>query len=151
MDAVHEIARLIGDIVGGALVAGTILGIFVGPVYIRTRERERQRKLLQETLQMAYDRGQPLPPELVEALQSSAAHQLNLPTRERDLRRAIILLAVGLGFAGLGAGMGWGIYHGSDVGGQIVGGIVAGCGAIPAFLGLAYLILWMTRSGSRRS
>jgi len=61
---------------------------------------------------------------------------------DADLRRAVVLVAVGLGLVGLGAGF---VYAIPGEGGAIPGGIIAGAGAIPGFIGLAYLVLWLAR------
>src|SRR5450631_895670 len=115
-----------------------ILGLSIGPRYIRSRERAR----LYDLMRVAYEKGQPVPPELIASLTSepveAAGSERNSGT-DRDLRRAIVLIAVGLGLGGLGLGMGYGISFASEVGGAVVGGIIAGSGAIPAFIGLAYL------------
>ena len=100
---------------------------------------------------MAYEKGQQVPPELIDALQGSAERVVTVPTRQRDLRRAILFIAVGLGFVGLGAGLDYGISFANDTGGAITGGAVAGFGAIPLFIGLAYLVLWLAKSGSAKA
>jgi len=139
----------------GVLVAlifwGFVGSIILVPIYLRTRDRERGRKLLHETLRLAYEKGQPVPAELIEALQANTDRPANLPTRERDLRRAVIFLSFGIGLAGLGAGLYYGISFASETGGAITGGAVAGLGAIPGFIGLAYLVLWLAKSGSAKS
>jgi hypothetical protein len=120
-----------------------VLGLAVGPRYIRSRERGK----LYDLMRAAVDKGQPLPPELVASLTAEAETQTTPASgSDRDLRRAIVLIAVGLGLAMLGGGLGWGISLASPIGGAITGGIIGGVGAIPGFIGVAYLILWaMTR------
>jgi hypothetical protein len=120
-----------------ALVAAAI----VAPGYFRHRDRTQ----MQETLRVALEKGQTLPAELVAALQSSVAAK-TIPTRENDLRRAIVLIAVGLGMCGLGFGLWQGIGIYDDGGAYITGWCVAGVGAIPGLIGVAYLILWATKS-----
>ena len=101
-------------------------------------------------MRTAYEKGQPVPPELIASLTAEEPEASPSPTQDRDLRRAVVLMAVGLGLAGLGLGLGWGISFASDIGGAVTGGIIAGIGAIPGFIGLAYLILWLVgRRGSR--
>jgi hypothetical protein len=127
-----------------------VLGLALGPRYIRSRERQR----LYEVMRTAYDKGQPVPPELIASLTEEKTDAPTLgaarPGADRDLRRAIVLMAVGLGLGGLGFGFGYGISFASRVGGAVVGGIIAGTGAIPAFIGLAYLILYMARPRAPR-
>jgi hypothetical protein len=124
--------------------------IILGPRFMRYRERTH----MQEVLRTAYERGQPVPPEVVAAMQSSVSLPPPTPTRESDLRRGIVLIFAGVGIMVLGAGIGWGIYQvGSDEGGYITGASIVGGGAIPTLIGVAYLILWSmgrkTPSGSR--
>jgi hypothetical protein len=121
-----------------------IIAVVIGPIWIGHYFRARERSQLHETLRIAYEKGQPPPPELIEKLTDDGWS----PARVRggadaDLRRAVVLIAVGLGLAGLGLGLGWGISLASDVGGAITGGVIAGVGAIPGFIGVAYLLLWM--------
>jgi hypothetical protein len=126
-----------------------ILGLAIGPRYIRSRERTR----LYDLMRTAYEKGQPVPPELIASLTSESAEtpapELRGGGTDRDLRRAVVLIAVGVGLGGLGLGMGYGLSFASDVAGGIVGGIIAGAGAIPAFIGFAYLLLYL--AGNRRA
>jgi hypothetical protein len=124
-------------------VLALVLGLAIGPRYIRSRERTR----LYDLMRTAYEKGQPVPPELIASLTAEPVEATQTPSRgagtDRDLRRAIVLIAVGLGLGGVGLGMGYGLSFASDVAGGIVGGIIAGSGAIPAFIGLAYLLLYL--------
>jgi hypothetical protein len=65
----------------------------------------------------------------------------------------VVLIAVGLGLCGLGLGLGWGIgmVSGSEGSGAIVGGVIAGTGAIPGFIGVAYLFLWLVGRGEHKA
>ncbi len=92
-----------------SMIVGVVFWVFLAavilvPVYLRYRDRGR----LHETLRIAYEKGQPVPPELIEALQSNVA-PAQPSTPDRDLRRGIVLVAVGLGFAGLGYGLWYGL------------------------------------------
>jgi hypothetical protein len=53
------------------------------------------------------------------------------------------LIAVGVGLSILGLGLGYGISMASPLGGWITGGAIAGAGAIPGMIGIAYLLLWL--------
>lgn len=111
-------------------VFGTITAIIVGPTYFKTRERRD----MQKTVRAAIDKGQSLPPEVIEALSKEAAR--NIPSRTRDIRRGVIWLAVGVGMAAFSLinryNDGW-----SDDGSN---GLL-GLAAVPATVGLAYLVL----------
>jgi hypothetical protein len=129
-----------------------IIAIVIGPLWIRSYFAARERAQMHETLRVAYEKGQPVPPELIEKLTAAAPRQAyggaNAP--DADLRRAIVLIAVGLGLIGLGAGLFWGFMYVSPVAAGIIGGSTGGAGAIPGFIGLAYLVLWLAkRSGPR--
>jgi hypothetical protein len=127
-----------------------LAGIIIGPRFMRYRERVH----MQEVLKTAYERGQPIPPEIINAMQSSVTTPAPIPTRESDLRRGIVLIFAGVGIMVLGLGLGWGITEvGGEEGGYITGASIVGGGAIPALIGVAYLVLWTlgrkTTTGSR--
>ncbi len=153
MTDIPDVAMLTGAVqllIFWAFVLVLVLGLALGPRFIRSRERQK----LYDVLRAAYEQGQSPPPELLEALgQSDAAPREGPPqdAQSRDLRRAVVLMAVGLGVAGLGMGLGSGLAFASHVAGAIVGGILVGCGAIPGFIGVAYLMLWLVGRGGRQA
>ncbi len=117
-------------------VFGTITAIVVGPSYLKSKERRE----MQATVRAAIDKGQPLPPEVIEALGKEASK--NIPSRTRDIRRGIIWLAVGVGMAAFslindlrGFGDDW-----NDGGSHFDGGLL-GLAAIPITIGLAFIVL----------
>lgn len=108
-----------------------IAAIAIVPSYLKSKER----KEMQATLRAAIDKGQPLPPEVIEALSKD---NIKAPaTAARDLRIGVILLAVSIGIALFG-------YAFSFVGGfeeaKAVAPIV-GLSAIPGMIGVAFCIL----------
>jgi hypothetical protein len=112
-------------------VFGTITAIVVGPTYLKTRERRD----IQQTVRAAIDKGQALPPEVIEAMSKDVTK--NLPSRSRDLRKGIIWLAVGIGIAAFGVvsdmgGNGWN--------GGVDNGLL-GIACIPVTIGLAFIVL----------
>jgi len=120
-----------------AVVFGSIVAIILGPGYFKSRERRE----LQATVRAAIDKGQPLPPEVIEAMGKEATK--NVPSRTRDIRRGIIWLAVGIGIAafGLVGDLGWG---GDDWGGNAgahIGNGLLGVACIPVTIGLAFIVL----------
>jgi hypothetical protein len=140
-----EMAGAMGTLIFWGLIVAMILGLALGPRYIRSRERTR----LYDLMRTAYEKGQPVPPELIASLTSEPVDASDpvAPYRgsgaDRDLRRAVVLIAVGLGLGALGLLLGAGIGVASQIGGAITGGVIAGSGAIPAFIGLAYLLLYL--------
>ena len=118
-------------------VFGSITAIVVGPTYLKSKERRE----IQTTVRAAIDKGQPLPPEVIEALGQEATK--NLPSRSRDIRRGIIWLAVGIGMAAFGIVSGNG--GGDDWGngpfrGNFDNGML-GIACIPVTIGLAFIVL----------
>jgi hypothetical protein len=149
-EGMEHIEAIAMNLIFWGFVLLLVLGLALGPRYLRSRERQR----LYEVMRIAYEKGQPVPPELVASLTRQEAESAGSPSGawpDRDLRRAVVLIAVGLGLAGLGLGLGYGISFASGVGGAVVGGIIAGSGAIPGFIGVAYLILWLAGGRGRRS
>jgi len=130
------------------MVLGVVFWTFVAavvlvPIYLRYQDRQR----MHETLRIAFEKGQPVPPELITALQSNIAPR-QPTTPESDLRKAIILIATGLGLCVLAYGLWYGLMSVSDTAAYISGGSVAGAAAIPGLIGVAHLVLW---AGRRRS
>ena len=113
-------------------VFGTITAIIVGPTYLKSREKRE----MQTTVRHAIDKGQDLPPELIDAMTRDVASKL--PSRTRDLRRGVIWLAVGIGFAAFSylSNLGW-----SDHDIQEATAAMMGQAAIPATIGLAFIVL----------
>jgi hypothetical protein len=112
-------------------VFGSLTAIVVGPNYLKARERRE----VQKTVRMALDKGQPLPPEVIDALSKDITRRL--PSRTRDIRNGVIWLAVGFGIAAFSLvsnSMSW------DGRGNIDDGLL-GIACIPATVGLAFLVL----------
>jgi hypothetical protein len=119
-----------------AIVFGSIVSIILGPGYLKSRERRE----LQETVRAAIDKGQPLPPEVIEAMGKEATR--NVSSRTRDIRRGIIWLAVGVGLAAFGfiGEMGWSNDSWGD-GPAHIGNGLFGLACIPTTVGLAFIVL----------
>jgi hypothetical protein len=136
----HAVIGEITGLVMGVVFWGLIAAVVLVPMYLRYKDRGR----LHETLRLAYEKGQPVPPELFDALQSGVT-----PTRpwtpESDLRRGLVLMGVGLGLVGLGYGIWYGLMIVNQTAAYVGGGCTAGAGAIPGLIGVAYIVLWATR------
>ena len=113
-------------------VFGTITAIAFGPAYLKSREKRE----MQATVRHAIDKGQQLPPELIDAMTKDVASKL--PSRTRDLRRGVIWLAVGIGIAAFGflSDLGWDHNEMDNIGNGLLG-----VAAIPATIGLAFIVL----------
>ena len=104
-----------------------IAAIVLGPRYFRNKERQD----LQQTLRAAIDKGQPLPPEVIDAL---SKENIKAPaTAARDLRVGVILLAVSLGIALFGYMVSFAEMDAFYP--------IAGSAAVPGMIGLAFIIL----------
>jgi hypothetical protein len=109
------------------IICGSIASLFIVPRYFRNREREK----MQDTIRAAIDKGQQLPPELIEAMTRDVRRAPS--TRQRDVRLGVIWLAIALGLGALG----W-------VGGEFTDdnlNAAVACAAIPGVIGLAFIVL----------
>lgn len=95
--------------------------------------RHKNRIALQETIQRALAKGGELSPELIERLAGPR------PGPHADLRKALIWMAVGLGFVFLG------VFIPDDDSTAVIG-----VGSFPLLIGVAYLIIWKFTAGSDR-
>ncbi|BDG02106.1 DUF6249 domain-containing protein [Anaeromyxobacter oryzae] len=95
--------------------------------------RNRTAHLRHETIRLALEKGQPLPPELLAAPRRE-------PDPTRDLRWGLILL-------GLGAGLGLFLFSLPDA------RQAAGVGLVPGLLGAGFLVTWLVtgRAGAGRA
>ena len=103
-----------------------IAAIVIVPGWLKSQERSD----MQNTLRSAIDKGQPMPPEVIDALTKNVKVA---PSSISDLRTGIIWVGVGLG---LGA-FGYITSYEWDEGFHVMGGI----GAIPAIIGLTFIVL----------
>lgn len=130
-----ELGESVNGVVGTLAFFGFLTAIIIIPRWLKSRDRRE----LQQTLRMAMEKGQPLPPEAVEAIASDTKAP---PSPERDLRGGVILLAVGLGIAIFG----WMVGFKED---DAVYPII-GIGSIPAMIGLALIALGLFGRGRQR-
>lgn len=108
--------------------------IVVVPRYLKSLERQK----MAETLRAAIEKGQPLPPEMINVLTADVKPP---PSPQRDLRRGMILLAVALALVVMGLLIGQGEPDATYP--------MIGLAAIPGFIGLAFIA--MSRLGRDRS
>ncbi len=121
--------------IGSIMFFGMIAAIVIVPRWFRVREREA----LQATLRAAIEKGQPLPPEVIDAISRDARQ---VPSASRDLRTGIVLLCVAAAFAAMGIAGGY--YGEGDLDAM---GWLIGVGAFPGFVGLAFLIMAFVNRG----
>jgi hypothetical protein len=108
-----------------------LTAIIVIPAQLKSKERER----MHETIRIAYEKGQPVPPELIDLLQRGGTGPDLRTSPDRDLRRAVVLIGVALGLVAMSFAIG--AMHGEEA----HYGVLAGA-AIPGFIGLGFLVLW---------
>ena len=106
------------------VIGGTIAWI--------TYYRFRRRREVQETIRVAIEKGQELPTEFLETISSPK----DRPKKDQDLRRGVVLIAVGLGIAAFG------VLLGDD---DSVRPLLS-IGSIPFLIGLALTALWILRT-----
>ena len=121
----NDIPAILGTLIPFAFIA-MVAAIVLVPRYLKSRERIQ----LQQTLQSAIQAGQPLPPEVVEAI---TADRKPPPSPQRDVRTGVIWLAVAvaMGAFGVAAGM-----DDPDAGYWLLG-----MAAFPGFIGIAFIVL----------
>ncbi len=103
--------------------------VIIVPRYLKSREQEG----LQATLRAAIERGQPLPPEVIDAITREAKP---IAAPGRDLRRGIVWIGVAAGFVGLAYAMGYTDTDASDAFWPLIG-----VAAFPGFIGAALLVI----------
>jgi hypothetical protein len=106
-----------------------IAALVIVPRYFRSQERQK----VAETLRVALERGEPLPRELIEALQSETVAKGLPASPQRDIRTGVIWLSIGMAFVALGVAVSFdepdALYP------------LLGVGAFPTFIGLAFILL----------
>ena len=125
-------------IISPIMLFAMIAAIVIVPKWLRTREREA----LQATLRTAIEKGQPLPPEVIEAISRDARP---VPTAGRDLRTGIVLVCVAAAFATMGLLANY--YSDGDF--EATGWLI-GVAAFPGFVGVAFLIMALVNRGNRK-
>jgi hypothetical protein len=108
-----------------------IAAIVIMPRYFRSQERQQ----MAELMKVAIERGQPLPPEVVEAMSSNVRASGPPPSPQRDLRTGLIWLGVAVGLASLGLALS---FEEPDALFPLLG-----CAAFPGFIGVAFIVMWL--------
>ncbi len=107
-------------------VTGTVFGFTAVIVGLVAYARHRTQRLRHETIRLAIEKGQALPPDLLDAARPPGDR-----SAERDLRRGLVLVAVGLG---VGLFLALAPFSGADQNWSI--------GFIPGLIGVAYLVAY---------
>jgi hypothetical protein len=96
---------------------------------------------MQETIRAAIERGQPLPPEMLDLMTRDSRPA---PSAARDMRAGIIWLGIAVGIAVFGFMVG----YSSDA--EEARYPLMGIAAFPGFIGVAYLIVALFNRGKGR-
>ncbi|WP_446830249.1 DUF6249 domain-containing protein [Candidatus Foliamicus sp.] len=126
------------EFMGGVIGITAVFFVF-GPLVLLTMipiawmffkfKRDRD---IQSTLRTALEKGAQVPAELLERISDPKVQ----PKKDQDLRRGVVLIAVGLGIGAFGY----------LVGEDDAFGPLAGIGSIPLLIGLGLTLLWVLRS-----
>jgi hypothetical protein len=107
-----------------------IICVVVGPIWISSYFKSRERQRLHDTLRLMVENGQPVSGELLDSLNTGGKPRKT----PNDLRRGVILTSIGVGLAACG------LVAGLTGDGDAVGPFL-GLGAFPGFIGLGFVIL----------
>ncbi len=114
---------MVEELIPIALFAAIALIFFI-VLYFKQRSRAE----MQQTIRLALEKGNELTPEIISQLGEPE------PSKNRDLRRALIWLALAVGLALCG-------FFVPDPSGNALRGTLAGA-AFPFAIGVAYMIMW---------
>jgi hypothetical protein len=103
-----------------------VAALVLVPAYLRSKERQK----MADALRLAIEKGQTLPPDIVDTLNATAKLP---PSPQRDLRVGIIWMGVAIGLAAFGIALG---FEEPEATFQLVA-----IAAFPGFIGLAFLVL----------
>jgi len=109
--------------------------VLIAPRYFKSVERRK----MADTLLAAIEKGQQLPPEMIEAMTSDSGK--SVPSPQRDLRVGLVWMGIAAGFVALGVAVSFeepdALYP------------LLGCAAFPGFIGLAFLIMFLVSKDRR--
>jgi len=108
-----------------------LTAIILVPGYLKSKDRER----MHETLRIAYEKGQPVPPELIQVLQSGTEIGQDVNRSQKDLRAAVVLIGLSLALVAMSFALG------QTEGAEAQFSTLAAA-TIPGFIGLGFLVLW---------
>lgn len=127
------------DIMFPLIFFAFLAAIIIVPQVLKSRDRQR----MLDTMRAAYEKGGEPPPELVAALGQGRGADVKAldviaeSNTDRDLRRGVVWLAVGVGLLIVGAFFYWGLYNtGGATETMMSFGALA---AIPLCVGLAFV------------
>lgn len=111
------------EMIATVLIPLGMFSMIIACVAIGVTARLKRNRMLHETVRMMIEKGQPIPPELLQPQETARRPR-------SDLRTGLVLVAIGIGLCGLGLSIG------SDK------AKISGLGLIPILMGVAFLIAW---------
>jgi hypothetical protein len=115
---------------------GFLAAVIIVPRVMKSKERQA----MQQTIRAAIESGQPLPPEVLDAMTRNVRTE---PSAARDFRSGIVWLFIGIGLAAFGYLLGF------EPGADDARYPLLGIAAIPACIGLAFLAMSMFGRGKK--
>lgn len=109
-------------------IVASVFGSFAIVFWLFFLFRYRSRAEVQQTIRLALEKGAELSPELLDRLGEPE------PSKNKDLRRALVWMALGVGLALCGLAV-------PDPSGNALQGCLAGA-AFPFAIGIAFLLMW---------
>ena len=109
-------------------IVASVFGSFAVVFWLYFLFRYRSRAEIQQTIRLALEKGAELSPELLDRLGEPE------PSKSKDLRRALVWLALAVGLALCG-------FFVPDPSGNALRGCLAGA-AFPFAIGIAFLVMW---------
>jgi hypothetical protein len=106
-----------------ALIPIAMFSMIAFCVWLGVNGRQKRTRLLHDTLRLMIEKGQPIPPELLQPADPQRRPR-------NDLRTGLIFISIGIGSIWFFYGVGGGTAN------------VWGLGLIPLLMGFAYLITW---------
>jgi hypothetical protein len=104
-----------------------VAALVLVPAYLRSKERQK----MADALRLAIEKGQTLPPDIMDTMNVTVAKAA--PSPQRDLRVGIIWMGVAIGLAAFGIALG---FEEPEATFPLVA-----IAAFPGFIGLAFLVL----------
>jgi hypothetical protein len=123
----------------GIVFFASVAAVFIAPGYFRNRER----MALQETLRAAFEKGQPVPPEIIESISAPIRRAPAMPVR--DIRIGVVFLSIGLGCYAMACAASY-FSDGAFYGLAIAGGLPSCMGAAFILMGIVGLIAQRKRA-----
>jgi hypothetical protein len=120
--------QMVGILVPISLFA-MIAVIVIVPRYYKSLERQK----MADTVRAAIERGQPLPPEMIEAMTIETRPR---PSPQRDLRMGLVWIGLAVGLVAMGVALGFGGEPDATY-------PLIGVACLPGFIGAAFVVMYL--------